>query len=120
MATESISAHCIVDPVNNWIYTIDFGLHKAIAVDMDPSTGNMSVAWIEPQWSRSYVSMIGPSYIRVSVSTDISLPVTQVASELNGWPDTFSYDEQMQRPDADTGKLLAASDFFHDVLKKID
>jgi hypothetical protein len=72
---------------------MDFGLHRSFAVDIDPSTGNMSVAWIEPQWSRSYVSVIGPSYTRVFINTS-------------------NYNEQMQRCDADTGKLLAASDFF--------
>ena len=91
---------------------MDFGVQKAFAVDIDPSTGNMSVAWVEPQWSRSYVSVIGPSHARVFVNTNISSPVTQNASELNGWPETANYDEQMQWRDADTGKLLAASDFF--------
>jgi hypothetical protein len=62
---------------------MDFGLHRSFAVDIDPSTGNMSVAWIEPQWSRSYVSVIGPSYTRVFINTNISSLVTQVASELN-------------------------------------
>jgi hypothetical protein len=63
------------------------------------------------QGSRSYVSVIGPSYARIFVNTNISSPVTQNASELNGWPDTANYNEQMQWRDADTGKLLAASDF---------
>ena len=105
-------AHGAVDPVNNRIYAMDFGVQKAFAVDIDPSTGNMSVAWIEPQWSRNYISVIGPSHARVFVNTNISSPVTQNASELNGWSDTANYVEQMQWRDADTGKLLAASDFF--------
>jgi hypothetical protein len=42
-----------VDPENNRIYAMDAGVHKAFAVDIDPSTGNMSVAWVEPQWSQS-------------------------------------------------------------------
>ena len=105
-------AHGAVDPVNNRIYAMDFGVQKAFAVDIDPSTGNMSVAWVEPQWSRNYISVIGPSYNRVFVNTNISSPVTQNASELNGWADNTNYVEQMQWRDADTGKLLAASDFF--------
>jgi hypothetical protein len=105
-------AHGAVDPENDRIYAMDFGLHKAFAVDIDPSTGNMSVAWVEPQWSRNYVTVIGPSYSRVFVNTNISSPVTQNASELNGWADSANYVEQMQWRDGDTGKLLAASDFF--------
>jgi hypothetical protein len=34
------------------------------------------------------------------------------ASELNPWSTTANYKEQMQWRDANTGKLLAASDFF--------
>ncbi|MGA7369263.1 MAG: hypothetical protein WBX01_09045 [Nitrososphaeraceae archaeon] len=105
-------AHGSVDQENNRIYAMDFGLHKAFAVDIDSSTGNMSVAWVEPQWSRSYITLIGPSYDRVFVNTNISSPVTQNASELIPWADTANYVEQMQWRDADTGKLLAASDFF--------
>ena len=72
----------------------------------------MSVAWVEPQWSRSYITLIGPSYNRVFVNTNISSPVTQNASEINGWADNANHVEQMQWRDAATGKLLAASDFF--------
>ena len=105
-------AHGSVDPENNRIYAMDFGVQKAFAVDIDPNSGNMSVAWVEPQWSRSYITLIGPSYDRVFVNTNISSPVTQNASELNGWSDNANYVEQMQWRDAATGKLLAASDFF--------
>jgi len=105
-------AHGTVDPENNRIYAMEFGVHKAFAVDINPNTGNMSVAWVEPQWSRSYITLIGPSHGRVFVNTNISSPVTQNASELNGWSTTANYKEQMQWRDANTGKLLAASDFF--------
>lgn len=70
--------HDSVDPVNNRIYAMDFGLHT-FAVDIDPSTGELSVAWVEPQWSRNYISMIGPSYNRVFINTNISSTVTQNA-----------------------------------------
>lgn len=105
-------AHGSVDPVNNRIYAMDFGAHKAFAVNIDPNTGKMSVAWVKPQWSRNYITLIGPSDGRVFVNTNISSPVTQNASELNGWSTTANYREQMQWRDANTGKLLAASDFF--------
>jgi hypothetical protein len=37
--------------------------------------------------------------------------VTQNVSEMNPWPEGANYVEQIQWRDADTGKLLAASDF---------
>ena len=79
-------AHGAVDPENNRIYAMDAGVHKAFAVDIDPSTGNMSLAWAEPQWSQSYITLIGPSYNRVFVNTNMSSPVTQNVSELYPWP----------------------------------
>ncbi len=91
---------------------MDAGVHKAFAVDIDPSTGNMSVAWVEPQWSQSYITLIGSSHDRVFVNTNMSSPVTQNVSEMIPWSDGANYVEQIQWRDAATGKLLAASDFF--------
>jgi hypothetical protein len=106
-------AHGAVDPENNRIYAMDAGSpHKAFAVDIDPNNGNMSVAWVEPQWSQSYITLIGPSYGRVLVNTNMSSPVTQNVSEMKPGPIGANYKEQIQWRDAATGKLLAASDFF--------
>jgi hypothetical protein len=106
-------AHGAVDPENNRIYAMDAGSpHKAFAVDIDPNNGNMSVAWVEPQWSQSYITLIGPSYGRVFVNTNMSSPVTQNVSEMKPGPIGANYKEQIQWRDAATGKLLAASDFF--------
>jgi hypothetical protein len=105
-------AHGAVDPENNRIYAMDAGVHKAFAVDIDSSTGNMSVAWVEPQWSQSYITLIGSSHDRVFVNTNMSSPVTQNVSEMIPWSDGANYVEQIQWRDASTGKLLAASDFF--------
>jgi hypothetical protein len=106
-------AHGAVDPDNNRIYAMDAGSpKKAFAVDFNPNTGNMSVAWVEPQWSQSYITLIGPDDKRVFVNTNMSSPVTQNASEMIPWPEGANYLEQIQWRDAETGKLLAASDFF--------
>lgn len=105
-------AHGAVDPENNRIYAMDAGVHKAFGVDIDPSTGNMSVAWVKPQWSQSYITLIGPSHDRVFVNTNMSSPVTQNVSEMEPWPIGANYVEQIQWRDAASGKLLAASDFF--------
>jgi len=105
-------AHGAVDPENNRIYAMDAGVHKAFAVNIDPSTGNMSVAWVESQWSQSYIMLIGPSYARVFVNTNMSSLVTQNVSEMKPGSIGANYKEQIQWRDAATGNLLAASDFF--------
>ena len=95
---------------NNRIYAMDAGSpRKAFAVDINPSTGNMSVAWVEPQWSQSYITLIGPSHNRVFVNTNMSSPVTQNVSEMYPWADGAKIVEQIQWRDADNGKLLADS-----------
>lgn len=91
---------------------MDARVQRGSAVDIDPSTGNTSVAWIEPQWSQSYITLIGPSHARVFVNTNMSSPVTQNVSEMKPGPIGANYKEQIQWRDAVTGRLLAASDFF--------
>ena len=106
-------AHGAVDPENSRIYAMDAGSpHKAFGVDLNPNTGKMSVVWVVPQWSQSYITLIGSSHNRVFVNTNMSSPVTQNVSEMNPWSKGANYVEQIQWRDANTGKLLAASDFF--------
>jgi hypothetical protein len=105
-------AHLAVDPPNNRIYTMDAGAHKAAGVNFNPKTGNMTVAWVEPQWSQNYITLLGPTEKRVFVNTNMSSGVTQNATKLDSGPVGANYMEQIQWRDANTGKLLAASDFF--------
>lgn len=105
-------AHGAFDPDNNRFYVMDAGPHKAAAINVDPQTGNMSVAWIEDQWSQSYITLIGPADKRVFVNTNMSSDVTQNWSETVAGPEGANYVEQIQWRDAATGELLAASDFF--------
>ncbi len=105
-------AHLAVDPPNNRIYTMDAGAHKAAGVNFNPKTGNMTVAWVEPQWSQNYITLLGPTDKRVFVNTNMSSSVTQNATKLDSGPVGANYVEQIQWRDANTGKLLAASDFF--------
>ena len=56
-----------------------------------PGPGNMSVAWVEPQWSQNYITLIGPSYGRVFVNTNMSSPVTQNVSEMKPGPIGANY-----------------------------
>src|SRR6478609_2303724 len=65
--------HGAVDPENNRIYAMEAGTpHKAFAIDIDPNTGKMSVAWVEPEWSQMDITLIGPADKRVFVSTNMS------------------------------------------------
>jgi hypothetical protein len=105
-------AHLAVDPQNNRIYTMDAGAHKVAGVNFNPKTGNMTVAWVEPQWSQNYITLLGPIDKRVFVNTNISSSVTQNATKLDSGPEGANYIEQILWRDANTGKMLAASDFF--------
>lgn len=105
-------AHGAADPDNNRFYVMDAGPHKAAAINVDPKTGKMSVAWIVPQWSQSYITLEGPANKRGFVNTNMSSSVTQNWSQLNYGPKGANYVEQIQWRDAASGKLLAASDFF--------
>lgn len=74
--------HGAVDSENKRIYAMDVGSpHKAFAIDLNPNTGKMSVVWIEPQWSQSYITLIGPSYKRVFVNTNMSSPTCNKSTE---------------------------------------
>jgi hypothetical protein len=105
-------AHLAVDPQNNRIYTMDAGAHMAAGVNFNPKTGNMTVAWVEPQWSQNYITLLGPIDKRIFVNTNISSSVTHNATKLDSGPEGANYVEQILWRDANTGKLLAASDFF--------
>jgi len=60
----------------------------------------------------SSMGLLGPDDKRVFVNTNISSSVTQNATKLDPGPEGANYVEQIQWRDANTGKLLAASDFF--------
>jgi hypothetical protein len=105
-------AHLAVDPQSNRIYTMDAGAHKAAGVNFNPKTCNMTVACVPPQWSQNYITLLGPIDKRVFVNTNISSSVTQNATKLDSGPEGANCVEQILWRDANTGKLLAASDFF--------
>ncbi|HEX6281829.1 MAG TPA: hypothetical protein VFZ67_06335 [Nitrososphaera sp.] len=105
-------AHGAFDPDNNLFYVMEAGPHKAAAINVDPQTGNMTVAWMVDQWSQSYITLLGPADKRVFVNTNMASNVTQNWIELRPGPEGANYVEQIQWRDATTGELLAASDFF--------
>jgi hypothetical protein len=70
----------------------------------------MSVAW-EPQEMKTFgwITAIGPKDHRVLMGTNMKL---ENESDIQAGPVNASYTEQVMWREAETGKLLAASDFF--------
>jgi len=100
----------VMDLPNNRIYGMDEGPGKVVGIDFDQETGNMSVAWApEEMKTFGWVTAIGPQDQRVLVGTNMKL---ENESDIQPGPINASYTEQVMWRDAETGKLLAASDYF--------
>lgn len=99
------------DPENNRIYAMDPGPGKVAAINLDQESGNMSLAWSVDQKTLEWTILIGPADQRVFVGTNILTNVTNPLA-YNVGPIGANYKEQIQWRDANTGKLLAASDYF--------
>jgi hypothetical protein len=91
---------------------MDYLAGKVVAVDFTQD-GNMSVAWgpVE-QRTISFLTLIGPPDQRVLVSTNINPNATQQQLEQGAKGTGYTYTEQMVWRDAETGNILAESDFF--------
>jgi len=90
---------------------MDPGPGKTVGIDLDQATGNMSVAWSADQSTLSWLVLIDDAANRVLAGTNISSKITNPL-DLQVGPKGANYVEQIQWRNADTGKLLAASDFF--------
>lgn len=100
-----------LDEQNNRIYAMDPGPGKSVGIDIDPATGNMSLAWSKDQKTLSWMVLIGPADQRVLVATNILSNVTNPV-DLQSGPKGANYIEQIVWRDANTGRQLAASDYF--------
>lgn len=99
------------DLPNNRIYAMDPGPGKVTAINLDQKTGNMTLAWSVDEKTLNWMVLIGPAKQRVLVATNMKTNVTNPLESFPG-PIGANYTEQMQWRDANTGKLLAASDYF--------
>ena len=100
----------VMDLPNNRIYGMDEGPGKVVGIDFDQETGNMSVAWGPEQMKTfGWVNAIGPKDQRVLVGTNMKV---ENESNIQPGPINATYSEQVMWRDAETGKLLAASDYF--------
>lgn len=101
-----------LDIANNRIYAMDPGAGKVVGIDFDQETGNMSVAWSADQATLSWMILIGPPDQRVLVGTNISSPDEPNPVKWDIGPVGANFKEQIVWRDAETGKLLAATDFY--------
>lgn len=71
----------------------------------------MTLAWSVDEKTLNWMVLIGPAKQRVLVATNMKTNVTNPLDSFPG-PVGANYTEQIQWRDANTGKLLAASDYF--------
>lgn len=101
------------DLPNNRIYAYDYLPGKMAAINLDQSSGEMSVAWGPvDQRTISFFTLIGPAEKRVLVGTNINPNVTKQQLEQGALGTAYTYTEQIVWREAATGKILAQSDFF--------
>jgi hypothetical protein len=98
------------DPENNMIYSADMGMKKVAGIKIDPETGELSTAFVLDDISNTFQPVFGPADERVLVLTNAKLPVSFEPTPLA--VKTSRYSEQVTWRDAETGELLAESDFF--------
>ena len=84
---------------------------KVVGIDLDQNTGNMSLAWSVDQKTLSWIILIGLPDQRVLVGTNIISDEPNPVKWNHG-PVGANYKEQVVWRDANTGKLLAATDFY--------
>ncbi len=99
-----------VDPANNRIYMCDFNLGTCSAIDL--RDGKLSLAWKENMRTQAFTSLIGPPDKRVFVATNMQSSTETDPTKYDYGPSGANFTEQYQWRDANTGKLLAASDYY--------
>jgi hypothetical protein len=90
---------------------MDPGPGKVVGINLDRKTGNMTLSWSVDEKTTEWTVLIGPADSRVLVGTNILTNATNPL-DYNTGPIGVNYKEQIQWRDANTGKLLAASDYF--------
>ncbi|WP_168566218.1 hypothetical protein [Crateriforma spongiae] len=99
-----------VDPENNMIYSADAGVGKVAGIEVDPESGELSVAFVVDDRTTTFQPTIGPKDKRVLLLTNIKMndpqqPMMQAMFSAN-------YKEQLTWREASSGRILAESDFF--------
>lgn len=106
-----IPTNLTADNENNRIYAMDPGPGKVVALNFNPKTGNMTLAWSVDQNTGEFLTLLGPANHRVMVGTNVLPHVANSVNQVPG-PKGVNYKEQVQWRDPASGKLLAASDYF--------
>ncbi|MCB0726506.1 MAG: PQQ-binding-like beta-propeller repeat protein [Ignavibacteriae bacterium] len=98
------------DPDNNLIYSADMGMKKVACISIDPKSGEMEVKYTVDDITNTFQPLIGPKDKRVlilsNIKQDIKIEPVKIALF------TAKYKEQVTWRDANTGKIIAESDFF--------
>ena len=80
---------------------MDPGPGKSVGINLDPATGNMTVAWSADQSTLSWMVLMGPADNRVLVGTNILANVTNPVDWQSG-PVGANYVEQIVCREAQT------------------
>jgi len=88
------------------LYAMDFGPGQLAAVKLDPNTGTLTKTWGPvDQRTFSFTTLIGPKDERVLVGTNIKVTNPDQLKD-------STYTEQWVWRNADTGAVLARSEYF--------
>jgi hypothetical protein len=91
-----------IDDENNFVISADALVNGLAGIKLDPTTGNMTVAWTANDATWGFQTMIGPRDQRVLVVSNMNPNATSY---------TGNYTEQVTWRNMLTGDILAQSDF---------
>jgi hypothetical protein len=98
------------DPENSMIYSADMGMRKVAGIKIDPTTGELKVAFVVDDVTNTFQPLIGPKDKRLLLLTNIKQNVER--EPIKDALFTANYKEQMTWRDPATGQIIAESDFF--------
>ena len=98
------------DPENSMIYSADMGVGKVAGIRIDQATGEMKTVFVVENTTSAFQPLIGPKDERVLLLSNAKKNVEAQPFKLALF--TANYTEQVTWRDAETGRIIAESDFF--------
>ena len=103
------SANFSADPYNSMIFMYDMLLGGVTAINLNQTTGALTMVWSRPDWKISdYIQSIGPASSRVLISQYINQTNPSNPFVNADWS-TYNYQESVLMVDQATGRTLAQS-----------